>query len=1188
MDSKKLLDHFEAVCGSAALAPEYSRLDTERKAAEEQMLYAMQSRRAAVEERKQLRAQKDEAERYTQLVEARAHKRVQHALWQLYHLESTLAQGTSRLDELQAAAQTAEAEQADAKGKAKAARQRMAKVKRERTALEKSGRTSEQSAAKASLKVVEAAENVARLERRLKEQQSGVVKIEADQAQRNKALAGVQAALAAARAELTEASEASAAAAASAGAAAGIANLSPEQLARYHDIKAATMKDLAGLRRAAESARHSAEAEEAQAAAVVQRLAALKDRAVAAEAETAEHVSRKTKLASAIAAARADARSRAGAIASLHQAVSQREAEYQAVVEQLAEVQATLADASAARARNDADAALGAAIVKLQRMFPGVKGRLLELIKPAEPKYALATDVALGKFANAVVVDSADTAKECIAFLRRTRVRPATFLPLDSLRPEEPDHALTQLGPAFRLARDVLVYDDRALASAVAYAVGTTVIADTLPDAMSVRYTRNIRVKLVALDGSVVARNGTMTGGAEPGAAGRTDRWDAAAAQRAEHQKQALLDQEAELRKLVGSRNSSSLTARGSLGRQLDDETRLLDMCNNKIRAIEGQLQRAEETLQARAKEQSNIAEQRAELDKAASAAQERAVAARTAADAAAAALHEQEDSAFAGFCEELGVTSIRAFERTFESEAAVAAAARRNVEERVAKLQQQVVFEQSKLDRLAAGLARAQDQVHLTVQELARVKEAAAEADAAAASAASGQQEYDDAMSKLQDKYEEAEAALGAASVALKQAVQAKARAATEVTFQQGELERCRALRHDMLMKAKLESIDLPVLRGDGSGSLLDGTEDTTLLTSTTDFTPDGASQSQSQAGFDGGKFSQSNAAVVQRDARRAARIDFSALEQTPSATADDAEVAAVAAQYEQELRQLDVELERAQPNMKAMSQFETADARVRELRTTEDSARAAAAAAAAAFQRVQDERATRFFKCYDYVRERVDELYRDITALHTATGLLPGGSASLYLLNEDDPFSADSAGSSQGGIRYSVTPPGKTFQYMQQLSGGEKTMATLALLFALHDYTSAPFFIMDEIDAALDNRNDARVAQFLQRRTSAKDSPLQCILISLKPACFGVAESLVGVFRDQDTGSSGTLTMDLREYATARPSADAGERSTYVGSRVSGRYSALSSRGRQSLGGTSLSRGVAASRLSLAVSDL
>merc|ERR1711920_543889 len=101
--------------------------------------------------------------------------------------------------------------------------------------------------------------------------------------------------------------------------------------------------------------------------------------------------------------------------------------------------------------------------------------------------------------------------------------------------------------------------------------------------------------------------------------------------------------------------------------------------------------------------------------------------------------------------------------------------------------------------------------------------------------------------------------------------------------------------------------------------------------------------------------------------------------------------------------------------------------------------------------------------------------------------------------------------------GINYNCVAPGKRFQPMSNLSGGEKTIAALALLFAIHSYRPSPFFVLDEIDAALDNTNVSRVAQYLgaHSRTTSSDA-FQSVVISLKNIFYDKADALVGVCRN------------------------------------------------------------------------
>ena len=95
-------------------------------------------------------------------------------------------------------------------------------------------------------------------------------------------------------------------------------------------------------------------------------------------------------------------------------------------------------------------------------------------------------------------------------------------------------------------------------------------------------------------------------------------------------------------------------------------------------------------------------------------------------------------------------------------------------------------------------------------------------------------------------------------------------------------------------------------------------------------------------------------------------------------------------------------------------------------------------------------------FMEGFATISLRLKEMYQMITM---------GGNAELELVDSLDPFSE--------GILFSVMPPKKSWKNISNLSGGEKTLSSLALVFALHHYKPTPLYVMDEIDAALDFRN-------------------------------------------------------------------------------------------------------------------
>lgn len=109
-----------------------------------------------------------------------------------------------------------------------------------------------------------------------------------------------------------------------------------------------------------------------------------------------------------------------------------------------------------------------------------------------------------------------------------------------------------------------------------------------------------------------------------------------------------------------------------------------------------------------------------------------------------------------------------------------------------------------------------------------------------------------------------------------------------------------------------------------------------------------------------------------------------------------------------------------------------------------------------------IRDERTQRFMSAFETIQKNVEEIY---TSMTKSSKHPLGGNAYLSLSedNEDEPFKSK--------VTYSVKPPNKRYLDLTQLSGGEKTIACLALLFSISRLSEAPLFVMDEVDAALDN---------------------------------------------------------------------------------------------------------------------
>lgn len=194
------------------------------------------------------------------------------------------------------------------------------------------------------------------------------------------------------------------------------------------------------------------------------------------------------------------------------------------------------------------------------------------------------------------------------------------------------------------------------------------------------------------------------------------------------------------------------------------------------------------------------------------------------------------------------------------------------------------------------------------------------------------------------------------------------------------------------------------------------------------------------------------------------------------------------------------------------------------------------------AELERVTEEQAQAFVALDDLRARRYSEFYAGFSVISSSLtqiyrSLTFGGNAELEPVNSSDPFSE--------GVAFSVMPPRKSWKRVQNLSGGEKTLSSLALLFALHAFRPSPFYFMDEIDAALDFHNVAIVANFVRER--ARHS--QFIVVSLRNNCFELADILVGVYKRCSISHTVVLDVErelraLRERGQEKETADEGRR--------------------------------------------
>merc|ERR1712156_675088 len=309
-----------------------------------------------------------------------------------------------------------------------------------------------------------------------------------------------------------------------------------------------------------------------------------------------------------------------------------------------------------------------------------------------------------------------------------------------------------------------------------------------------------------------------------------------------------------------------------------------------------------------------------------------------------------------------------------------------------------------------------------------------------------------------------------------------------------ESSLDNERSNRHNILKQCKMDSINIPMRKG-----RLEEIED------------------EDDPSID---VSSSQPSHIIYEKEEKIKIDYSSLNSSLTEGIEENDVRRIEKRMEKIISDLMATIHRIQaPNMKAMQKLDEAREKLQEANKDFETVRKKAKQAKQNFERIKQERYDLFMKCFEHVSNTIDGIYKQLARNQSAQ-------AFLGTENPEEPYLE--------GINYNCVAPGKRFQPMSNLSGGEKTIAALALLFAIHSFQPAPFFVLDEIDAALDNTNIGKVASYIESQRER----MNIVVISLKEEFYSHADALIGITTDsiemEKTGAliSKVLTLDLTPY--------------------------------------------------------
>ena len=665
-----------------------------------------------------------------------------------------------------------------------------------------------------------------------------------------------------------------------------------------------------------------------------------------------------------------------------------------------------------------------------KKQLRGVRGPVASLMK-VDKKYAVAIEIALGAGLQNIVVEREEDAKSAIGFLKQRDGGRATFLPMSAIRGDELREARIRDEYGYIALASELVEHDAAYDSIFRSLLGRTAVVEDLDCGIAISRKFSNAFRIVTLDGQVLNRGGSMTGGSISRSAG-------------------ILSRAGELRELAARR--------GSLAERLDlaakaaeDAKRELARARYELEVAQGQQRAAEdavlklqgeknhydlllsslrERLEALDNERETIARRRGEAKRAMQ--EEEALALSQEKEAG--ELRAQAEKSLSGQSELLRSTSRLGDEIAGKKSALAGYAAERETTERSLE----------SLESLR-GQMQGDEQSRRALIEQYRAANEQAQREIGT---------HEAELAALRVQTEEKSAALEELS-----------RAKLALEAERGQSDR------------RGRELNENVLNVERSVSRLEQKRATSAM--------------EEQQILD--KLWESY--ELSHSAAQAQRIE---LESLPRAN-----------------RRIG-ELKRAisglgNVNVGAIEEFERVNTRYTYLTTQRDDVEKAKEELLGVIESITGEMTAIFKEQFALIRESFQETFLE---------LFGGGKATLELEDENDVLGC--------GIEIKVQPPGKALKTITLLSGGEKAFVAIALYFAILKVHPTPFCVMDEIEAALDEPNVVRVANYMRRITSKT----QFIVITHRRGTMEAADVLYGVTM-QERGVSKVLTINMNDMA-------------------------------------------------------
>lgn len=658
----------------------------------------------------------------------------------------------------------------------------------------------------------------------------------------------------------------------------------------------------------------------------------------------------------------------------------------------------------------------------------GVRGPLSSLIHVSD-RYVTAVETALGAAASNIIVERAEDGKKAIQMLKRRDGGRATFLPMDTIRPQSLRESGLERNAGFCGVAADLVECEADYRDIVDNALGRTVVAEDMDCALAIARQYRNRFRIVTLDGQLINAGGSMTGGSANRSAGILSR-----ANQLEQMLERVSQQEKKLRALTEQ------------GRQL-----------------------AEQAKQAEAETEQT---------------------------AAALAEHRQQLAALSAQIQQhqLLLDSVRQAEEQFRAEQDNAEQQKKELRRKLAALELQAAQLARERQNALYALHQAAGQTQEITQQMTALTDTAAALYTGLVQARTERETVGQALADLQQM----------ADAARQTAEDHRHRIAEyEATIQQADEER------QTLEQANEES---GLQSGKLRAQLQECGQNRMRLEQNKTEVEKRAREIGNMMVVLERRHAEAEAAAQRVHSEEQQILDkmWENYELTPTAARPLVHAIADRQEEEKQATSLRRAVKELGPvNLGAIEEYNELRERLTFLTEQKDDLEQAEADLRGIIDKLTEQMKQTFAESFAQLNRYFGETFQEIFG---------GGSAELALEDENDILGC--------GIEIRVTPPGKSLKTLSLLSGGEKAFVAIALYFAILKVRPTPFCVLDEIEAALDDVNVTRFAQYLQRLSDKT----QFIVITHRRGTMEEADMLYGVTM-QERGVSKLLMLNIAD---------------------------------------------------------